>query len=333
MPFVGFTQINFQEGDFDTCKKTAQKEQKSFMVYITADWCIPCKMMEETTFSSVIIQDMLNMKVTPYKINFDSEIGKKWKKSHNVTKVPTILTFDEHGNQKTRYENALTSSELMIVLDPNHPYVNKDQYSNSMNPPSYYANTLYSSSDNPYNPSTVEFTASTTYIDTSPSASYDNTPGGLTVEDLNRQIKEIQMNAAKRRSVSSSRSNNTGNTLEEINRQLRNIKIIPEEEVIIAEPSKKKVEKNKKSTTISSKLKGTQFEIQLGYFRNKNYAERLHSKIVNQTNHQPITTKIEKNGESFYRVTIGEFNNYDIAESVFREVKTIGFNAYLQNVK
>jgi thiol:disulfide interchange protein len=49
----------FNNMSYDEVLKTAKAEKKPYYVDITATWCLPCKMMDETVFQDKLVQQIL----------------------------------------------------------------------------------------------------------------------------------------------------------------------------------------------------------------------------------------------------------------------------------
>ena len=120
-----FGQISFRQASYNQCKTTAVASQLPFVVYVTARWCLNCKLMEETTFRSQGLQMAVDGKYSTYKIDFDSHAAKEWKEKFKIQSVPAFLVFDENGAMIQRVDKSLTSSKIIDLLKNPKAYSDK----------------------------------------------------------------------------------------------------------------------------------------------------------------------------------------------------------------
>ncbi|MFA9499269.1 protein-disulfide reductase DsbD [Mannheimia sp. E30BD] len=87
--------------DLET-KLTASKGKK-VMLDLYADWCVACKEFEKYTFSDQNVQQKLNeMVVLQIDMTKNSTENTELMKHFNVLGLPTILFFDENGNEMSQ---------------------------------------------------------------------------------------------------------------------------------------------------------------------------------------------------------------------------------------
>jgi thiol-disulfide isomerase/thioredoxin len=111
--------IDFYKGSMVDAQKKAKKEGKLFFVDFYADWCAPCKWMEETSFSDRKVFSMLNENYVSLKVNIDEFEGFSLKQEYKVRYLPTILIFNANGDLIDRIEETLSPRKLHEILD-NH---------------------------------------------------------------------------------------------------------------------------------------------------------------------------------------------------------------------
>lgn len=153
-PISIFSQINFDTQSYPSCLNDAKVDNKPFVVYFYADWCLPCQIMEETTFQSSEVATALNEHMTPYKVEYDSEMSKSWQEDYAVSCLPTMIFFDSNGNVTERVECGLTSNCLLAMVEEQTDY--SSYASNQINNSNSDSNSNYAtiSSDGNLNSST-----------------------------------------------------------------------------------------------------------------------------------------------------------------------------------
>jgi len=109
--------VHFYTGSFDAAKTKAVGEDKYLFVDFYADWCTPCKWMEETTFSNHDIVEVLGENFVSYKVDIDDPEGYKIKNRFEIKMLPTLLIFDQNGDLVERIEETLDAKKLLSVLN------------------------------------------------------------------------------------------------------------------------------------------------------------------------------------------------------------------------
>lgn len=124
--------IAFIENDLATAQQRAKAEGKLIMVDFWADWCSPCKWMDEQTFNRPEVANYLNDNYISVRVNIDNFDGIAYKTQYNVRFLPTIMILDGNGKVIRKYEESMAPSKLLKILkdhDENKvlpPYVNRN---------------------------------------------------------------------------------------------------------------------------------------------------------------------------------------------------------------
>lgn len=105
------------ETKFETVLETAKSENKLVFVEFYADWCTPCKMMEQQVFSDKTIGDFFNKKFVNLKINSEKGSGPDLAAIFEVKALPTLLFIDEIGRVVERREGAAFHTDLMNMAE------------------------------------------------------------------------------------------------------------------------------------------------------------------------------------------------------------------------
>ncbi|MEL6926474.1 MAG: thioredoxin family protein, partial [Bacteroidota bacterium] len=106
--------------DFKTslssAKKQAAAEGKLIFLDFVASWCMPCRWMDETTFSNPQVSNYLNQHYVPVKVDIDDFDGFALKQQYNIRLLPTMLIFDSQGNLLGRFEESLAPTRMLQIL-------------------------------------------------------------------------------------------------------------------------------------------------------------------------------------------------------------------------
>jgi len=100
MAVSGFSQgIHFEEGDWQTVKAKAAKENKLIYLDIYTTWCGPCKMMAAKYFPAKEAGDYFNAHFINYKIDAEKGEGITIAKTYAVRGYPTNLFIDANTDK------------------------------------------------------------------------------------------------------------------------------------------------------------------------------------------------------------------------------------------
>ena len=117
LSFAGKYKLVYHEGTLKTAKNLAETENKLLLVKFYADWCVPCKWMDETTFSDPDIVNKINNNFVALKVNIDDFDGFSLRQELAVSVLPTLIIYDSKGNMVKRIEETLPTSRMAVTLD------------------------------------------------------------------------------------------------------------------------------------------------------------------------------------------------------------------------
>ncbi|NNF35889.1 MAG: DUF255 domain-containing protein [Saprospiraceae bacterium] len=75
----------------------AEKEDKIIFIDMYADWCLPCKVMDEEVFNDKATADFMNTNFINYKVNGEKGEGPDLAVLYQVKGYPTHLFIDARG--------------------------------------------------------------------------------------------------------------------------------------------------------------------------------------------------------------------------------------------
>lgn len=109
--------VVFQKLKWTELLDSAKKYHKPILVECGASWCLPCKQMENYTFTDLKLADYLNKNF--YVIKWDAEdfdhielIGK-----YKVEKYPTLLFINTKGDEISRMVGFQSAEKLIAAAD------------------------------------------------------------------------------------------------------------------------------------------------------------------------------------------------------------------------
>ena len=95
----------------------AESEDKLVYVDIYTDWCLPCKIMNESVYSDKETMDYLNENFICYKVNGEKVNGPDLVALFEVKNYPGILFLNQRGGIIEKSLGGLTKSELRAMGD------------------------------------------------------------------------------------------------------------------------------------------------------------------------------------------------------------------------
>ncbi|HKK89700.1 MAG TPA: thioredoxin family protein [Saprospiraceae bacterium] len=94
----------------------AWRQGKMIVIDFTAEWCLPCQMMEEHTFSSPGIIEILNQEFVAVQYDIQSFDGVALKSEYSIKSLPTLLVLHPDGTELKRLQGAMSATELLSEL-------------------------------------------------------------------------------------------------------------------------------------------------------------------------------------------------------------------------
>jgi len=125
--------VSFYVASIDEAKALAGSVGKLAFIEFYAEWCGPCKWMDQTTFSNPKVSSYLNDNFISVKVNIDDFDGFEAKQKYNVKSLPTMLIFNSKGKLLERIEETLAPSKLIKILANHNHQKNKTVIKHQIN--------------------------------------------------------------------------------------------------------------------------------------------------------------------------------------------------------
>ncbi len=109
--------VVFLKDNLKLALKKANTEGKLIFVDFYADYCAPCKLMDEHTFTQPEVCSKLSANYIPLKVNIENFDGYDLKNQYSVTVLPTLLILDAKGKLIARFEESMGGAALIRILD------------------------------------------------------------------------------------------------------------------------------------------------------------------------------------------------------------------------
>ncbi len=117
LPVFAFSKVSFFQGSLNEAQRTAAIEGKLYFIDFYADYCLPCRLMDETTFMDQNLADYIDLNYVPLRLNIDAFDAYEVRSYHKVENLPTIMIFTSAGELLETHEGALTASAMYSLLE------------------------------------------------------------------------------------------------------------------------------------------------------------------------------------------------------------------------
>lgn len=91
----------------------AKTKNKLVFVYFSADWCLPCKVLEEEIYNQKHIYSLYNKHFINYKVDITEGNGPNLKLMYGATELPTLLMLNAKGQIQDQYKGGASEQKIM----------------------------------------------------------------------------------------------------------------------------------------------------------------------------------------------------------------------------
>lgn len=83
--------------DITSARELASESGKPVMLFFTATWCVPCRIMKREVFADAEVMKAINSQVVPVMVYADSPGGEAAFQQYNVEGTPITIFTDPQG--------------------------------------------------------------------------------------------------------------------------------------------------------------------------------------------------------------------------------------------
>lgn len=88
--------------DYEQAISLATQQDRPVLLRFTADWCVPCRVMDQNVFPNQDVKAALAAHVVPLKLDIDQESNAEIARRYGIRGIPTLLLVDSQGNELDR---------------------------------------------------------------------------------------------------------------------------------------------------------------------------------------------------------------------------------------
>lgn len=102
----------------------AKNENKLVFIDFTADWCAPCKLMEDEVYTYKELYNKINNNFISYQIDIEKDNGPNLAFLYGVKTLPTLLYLDTRGRVLIKKEG---SADIQTMLNLSQEAIDKSR--------------------------------------------------------------------------------------------------------------------------------------------------------------------------------------------------------------
>ena len=102
--------------DYASAKQLASESGKPMLLFFTAEWCVPCRIMKRKVFADKEVMRAINAKLVPVMIYRDEPGGDELFKRYNIEGTPITMVTDAMGNVRNYTVGGIGKSEFLELI-------------------------------------------------------------------------------------------------------------------------------------------------------------------------------------------------------------------------
>jgi thiol-disulfide isomerase/thioredoxin len=351
-PLIAYNKVNFYKGSLNDVKRTAAIEGKLYFVDFYASYCLPCKLMDQTTFMDEELGNYVAQNYIPLKLNIDAFDAYEIRADYEVQELPTIMIFSSSGILLDTYKGSLTATALRQFLRKHDLPKNRQM----AKPPKKetFADEVAISNTNANTPKPTKPNVNKVVTKTT-KPNINKVLTKPTKPNINKVVTK-PINRAKPIISNTNTSLNTNTKITKPNKPVVPTKVNTNNNTIVLEKKpvktsnfKAKVKKIMPNNTITLQPKPKEgaglyeftskkhplngYGVQIGLFAEYGNVLTEVEKIQLKFPGKKVLVHItEFKGKVVYRVMVGTFPSYDLARNYLPQIKANGFEAFIKDL-
>ncbi len=108
--------------DYATAQRQAARSGKPMVLYFTAKWCVPCRVMKRQVWADVQVMELVNAKFIPVAIDVGDPENAEIMSSYKIAGSPVTVVCESQGKVVDWRTGGISKPEFLELLDsPNFP--------------------------------------------------------------------------------------------------------------------------------------------------------------------------------------------------------------------
>lgn len=107
--------------DYASAQQQAVQSGKPTILFFTAKWCVPCRIMKRTVWADDQVEATVNAGFIPAMIYVDDPDAADALKRYSIGATPTTIVTDAQGNVLEQVEGGMGKSDFLKLLGRTNP--------------------------------------------------------------------------------------------------------------------------------------------------------------------------------------------------------------------
>lgn len=103
--------------DVASARKLAAESDKTMLLFFTAEWCVPCRIMKREVFADQEVMTAINAQVVPLMIYADDPGADEVFSQYNVGGTPITIFTDPNGSVLDYAVGGIGKTEFLEMLE------------------------------------------------------------------------------------------------------------------------------------------------------------------------------------------------------------------------
>jgi len=103
--------------DYGSAQQLASDSGKPLLLFFTADWCVPCRIMKRQVFADQDVMKAINAKLVPIMLYQNEPGNEELFTKYNVQGTPITIVTDATGNVLTYAVGRLSKTEFLELIE------------------------------------------------------------------------------------------------------------------------------------------------------------------------------------------------------------------------
>lgn len=106
--------------DYASAQRKAARSGKPMVLYFTAKWCVPCRVMKRQVWADVQVMELVNAKFIPVAIDVADPENAEIMTSYKIAGSPVTVVCESQGKVVDWRTGGISKSEFLELLDSPH---------------------------------------------------------------------------------------------------------------------------------------------------------------------------------------------------------------------
>ncbi|WP_404309843.1 thioredoxin family protein [Neorhodopirellula lusitana] len=108
------------ENDYASAKQQAAKADKPILLYFTANWCVPCRVMKRQVWADSQVKELVNAEFVPVAIDVSDPENAEVMAAYAIQGPPVTIVCDSQGKVLDWRAGRISQPVFLELLDSSH---------------------------------------------------------------------------------------------------------------------------------------------------------------------------------------------------------------------